>query len=170
MSKKTCQTSLYNAHSVQDHLLHILAHSSRKGKSPSIAYACHFWEIVKVGVCCYSACIKKLVKLNGAFISQTLTCEMCTCYWRFLVPFCLFLVTFVYASPVNRDNRVGAFYYLSNFGYIPKDANKETAALLSDEVITKAVKDFQVRIFKKILMFLLVLKKDMAKSDFDLFN
>jgi len=39
---------------------------------------------------------------------------------------------------------VGAFYYLVNYGYISKDESKETAALMSDQVITKAVKDFQV--------------------------
>lgn len=47
-------------------------------------------------------------------------------------------------APISKDNSVGAFYYLSNYGYIPKDENRETAALMSEEVIAKAVKDFQV--------------------------
>lgn len=71
---------------------------------------------------------------------------------------CLVLLSILFGScylqltdsaPISKDNTVGAFYYLSNYGYIPKDENRETAALMSEEVITKAVKDFQVvlRIF-----------------------
>ena len=48
------------------------------------------------------------------------------------------------AKPITSGNRVGAFYYLVNYGYIAKDESKETAALMSDEVITHAVTDFQV--------------------------
>ena len=57
-----------------------------------------------------------------------------------------FLACFVQSKPINDQNdRVGAFYYLNKYGYVPKDANKLTAALMSDDVITQAVKDFQVR-------------------------
>ena len=55
----------------------------------------------------------------------------------------------IQAVPISPTNRVGAFYYLVNYGYIAKDENKETAALMSDEVITKAVKDFQVSDIQK---------------------
>jgi len=48
------------------------------------------------------------------------------------------------AKPVARESKADAFYYLLNYGYITKDGNERTAALMSDEVITKAVKDFQV--------------------------
>ena len=44
----------------------------------------------------------------------------------------------------NKNDRAGAFYYLNKYGYLPKDANKQTAALMSDDAITTAVKDFQV--------------------------
>ena len=54
----------------------------------------------------------------------------------------------VTTQPIDRNNRVGAFYYLLDFGYIAKDENTETAALMSDDVITKAIKDFQVSFAK----------------------
>ena len=44
----------------------------------------------------------------------------------------------------NKNDRAGAFYYLNKYGYLPKDANKQTAALMSDDAITTAVKEFQV--------------------------
>ena len=53
----------------------------------------------------------------------------------------------VATQPIDRENRVGAFYYLLDYGYIAKDENTETAALMSDDVITKAIKDFQVSQF-----------------------
>ena len=53
-------------------------------------------------------------------------------------------ISVVTTQPIDRNNRVGAFYYLLDFGYIAKDENTETAALMSDDVITKAIKDFQV--------------------------
>jgi hypothetical protein len=48
------------------------------------------------------------------------------------------------AKPITTNSKAGAFYYLVNYGYIMKDENKNTEALLSEEVVTKAVKDFQV--------------------------
>ena len=54
---------------------------------------------------------------------------------------CVYSVT---GQPIDRNNRVGAFYYLMDYGYIAKDENTETASLMSDNVITKAIKDFQV--------------------------
>ena len=59
-------------------------------------------------------------------------------------------ISVVTTQPIDRNNRVGAFYYLLDFGYIAKDENTETAALMSDDVITKAIKDFQVS-FSKIV-------------------
>ena len=59
--------------------------------------------------------------------------------------FVLFIVSFVESKPVDDQNDlVGAFYYLNKYGYVPKDANKLTAALMSEDVVTQAVKDFQV--------------------------
>ena len=57
-------------------------------------------------------------------------------------------ISVVTTQPIDRNNRVGAFYYLLDFGYIAKDENTETAALMSDDVITKAIKDFQVSLAK----------------------
>ena len=57
-------------------------------------------------------------------------------------------ISVVTTQPIDRNNRVGAFYYLLDFGYIAKDENTETAALMSDDVITKAIKDFQVSFAK----------------------
>ena len=62
--------------------------------------------------------------------------------------FVLFIVSFVESKPVDDQNDlVGAFYYLNKYGYVPKDANKLTAALMSEDVVTQAVKDFQVIMF-----------------------
>lgn len=47
--------------------------------------------------------------------------------------------------PVSTDSVSSAFYYLLNYGYIHKTDNQDTAQLLSEEVVTKAVKDFQVK-------------------------
>ena len=59
--------------------------------------------------------------------------------------FVLFIVSFVESKPVDDQNDlVGAFYYLNKYGYVAKDANKLTAALMSEDVVTQAVKDFQV--------------------------
>lgn len=59
--------------------------------------------------------------------------------------FVLFVVSFVESKPVDDQNDlVGAFYYLNKYGYVPKDANKLTAALMSEDVVTQAVKDFQI--------------------------
>ena len=59
--------------------------------------------------------------------------------------FVLFVVSFVESKPVDDQNDlVGAFYYLNKYGYVSKDANKLTAALMSEDVVTQAVKDFQV--------------------------
>ena len=45
---------------------------------------------------------------------------------------------------MKKDSIVKAFYYLQNYGYIDKSSNQDTAQLLSEEGVTKAVKDFQV--------------------------
>merc|ERR1712008_344736 len=59
--------------------------------------------------------------------------------------FVLFIVSFVESKPVDDQNDlVGAFYYLNKYGYVAKDANKLTAALMSEDVVTQAVKDFQI--------------------------
>ena len=68
--------------------------------------------------------------------------------------FVVVLVSFVQSKPVeDRNDRVGAFYYLNKYGYVPKDANKLTAALMSDDVVTQAVKDFQVN---QSILFLMI--------------
>ena len=64
-----------------------------------------------------------------------------------LLCFLVLLLNNVRGQPIDRNNRVGAFYYLMDYGYIAKDENTETASLMSDDVITKAVKDFQVSEF-----------------------
>ena len=56
----------------------------------------------------------------------------------------IFHLTVVDGNPVKKDSIVKAFYYLQNYGYIDKSSNQDTAQLLSEEGVTKAVKDFQV--------------------------
>ena len=50
------------------------------------------------------------------------------------------------SAPVKPDSKSSAFYYLLNYGYIQKSGNDDTAQILSEEAVTKAVKDFQVLI------------------------
>ena len=50
----------------------------------------------------------------------------------------------VQSAPVIGDSKSSAFYYLLNYGYIHKNENQDTAQILSEEAVTKAVKDFQV--------------------------
>ena len=50
----------------------------------------------------------------------------------------------VQSAPVTGDSKSSAFYYLLNYGYIHKNENQDTAQILSEEAVTKAVKDFQV--------------------------
>ena len=47
-------------------------------------------------------------------------------------------------APVSSDSKSSAFYYLLNYGYIHKSDNQDTAQILSEEAVTKAIKDFQV--------------------------
>ena len=49
------------------------------------------------------------------------------------------------AVPVRQINDGNAFYYLLQYGYISSTEN-DKASLMSEDVITKAVKDFQVPI------------------------
>ena len=48
-------------------------------------------------------------------------------------------------KPTISQDRIDAFVYLNNFGYINEDEFSPRNALLSDEFMSKAVKDFQVR-------------------------
>ena len=48
-------------------------------------------------------------------------------------------------SVLSDESKDEAFVYLTQFGYIEKDA--ENSELVTDKVITSAVKDFQVGIF-----------------------
>jgi hypothetical protein len=57
----------------------------------------------------------------------------------------IFQLSVVQSNPVKKDSIVKAFYYLQNYGYIDKSSNQDTAQLLSEEGVTKAVKDFQVQ-------------------------
>ena len=50
-----------------------------------------------------------------------------------------------HAVPVRQINDGNAFYYLLQYGYISSTEN-DKASLMSADVITKAVKDFQVPI------------------------
>ena len=74
---------------------------------------------------------------------------MFSAFYELLNPYLIltaFLAYLVKSMPIDDQNdRVGAFYYLNKYGYVPKNANELTAALMSDDVITQAVKDFQVR-------------------------
>ena len=54
-------------------------------------------------------------------------------------------VTAVTSKPIDGKSKGSAFYYLANYGYIQASKSENTAQLLSDEVLTKAIKDFQVR-------------------------
>ena len=68
--------------------------------------------------------------------------------WWPLSNFCLFLVFNFGQNIVNGksvlsdETKDEAFVYLTQFGYIEKDA--ENSDLVTDKVITNAVKDFQV--------------------------
>ena len=68
--------------------------------------------------------------------------------WWPLLNFCLFLVFHFGQNIVNGksvlsdETKDEAFVYLTQFGYIEKDA--ENSDLVTDKVITNAVKDFQV--------------------------
>ena len=68
--------------------------------------------------------------------------------WWPLSNFCLFLVIHFGQNIVNGksvlsdETKDEAFVYLTQFGYIEKDA--ENSDLVTDKVITNAVKDFQV--------------------------
>ena len=62
------------------------------------------------------------------------------CCWTFLLILEHTVKGFVEGSPISKDKRVEAFYYFLEYGYIAKNENE----LMSDDVITKAVKDFQV--------------------------
>ena len=54
------------------------------------------------------------------------------------------LVTNVGSKPIDGKSKASAFYYLANYGYIHGSKSENTAQLLSEEVLTKAIKDFQV--------------------------
>ena len=54
-------------------------------------------------------------------------------------------VTEVSSQPIDGNSKGSAFYYLANYGYIQASKSENTAQLLSEEVLTKAIKDFQVR-------------------------
>jgi hypothetical protein len=54
------------------------------------------------------------------------------------------------SAPVSSDSKSSAFYYLLNYGYIHKSENGDTAQILSEEAVTKAVKDFQVGTIKEL--------------------
>ena len=56
----------------------------------------------------------------------------------------LLLVTNVSGKPIDGNSKGSAFYYLANYGYIHASKSENTAQLLSEEVLTKAIKDFQV--------------------------
>ena len=53
----------------------------------------------------------------------------------------------VCGSPINGKSKASAFYYLSNYGYIQGSKSENTAQLLNEDVLTKAIKDFQVKNF-----------------------
>ena len=50
----------------------------------------------------------------------------------------------VVAGPIRGDSKAGAFYYLVNFGYIEGSKNGDTAPLMTEDVLTQAIKKFQV--------------------------
>ena len=50
----------------------------------------------------------------------------------------------VCGNPINGKSKGSAFYYLSNYGYIQGSKSGDTAQLLTEDVLTKAIKDFQV--------------------------
>ena len=56
----------------------------------------------------------------------------------------LLIVTNVSGKPIDGNSKGSAFYYLANYGYIHASKSENTAQLLSEEVLTKAIKDFQV--------------------------
>ena len=51
----------------------------------------------------------------------------------------------VCGNPINGKSKASAFYYLSNYGYIQGSKSENTAQLLTEDVLTKAIKDFQVK-------------------------
>ena len=82
------------------------------------------------------------------------------------------------AGPISTDSKSSAFYYLLNYGYIKKSDNQDTAQILSEEAVTKAIKDFQVnfrhffRLFHDLKRFQFVknfASKCFALDSFDIF-
>ena len=70
---------------------------------------------------------------------------------KWLVLRVIFLLYFgfengAHAMPVRQINDGNAFYYLLQYGYISSTENNK-ASLMSEDVITKAVKDFQVGLY-----------------------
>ena len=49
-----------------------------------------------------------------------------------------------FGRSISGDSKAGAFYYLVNFGYIEGSKNEDTAALMTESVLTKAIKRFHV--------------------------
>ena len=75
---------------------------------------------------------------------------------KWLVLCVIFLLYFgfengAHAVPVRQINDGNAFYYLLQYGYISSTEN-DKASLMSADVITKAVKDFQVYLYSFIIV------------------
>ena len=76
---------------------------------------------------------------------------------KWLVLRVIFLLYFgfengAHAVPVRQINDGNAFYYLLQYGYIASSTENDKASLMSADVITKAVKDFQVYLYSFIIV------------------
>ena len=70
---------------------------------------------------------------------------------RWIVLHVIFLLHFgfengTHALPVRQISDGNAFYYLLQYGYISSTEN-DKASLMSEDVVIKAVKDFQVSLY-----------------------
>ncbi len=65
-----------------------------------------------------------------------------------LIIYCVFaslsIVVNVNSKPIDGKSKASAFYYLSNYGYIQGSKSEDTAQLLTENVLTNAIRDFQV--------------------------
>ena len=58
------------------------------------------------------------------------------------------ILVLVAAQPIEKNDQIGAFQYLLNYGYIADDGNSDVAAAMSEDMIIQAIKDFQVSFIK----------------------
>ena len=88
---------------------------------------------------CFISFPYKIIKMKNFSRAQTLgiavvlTISLCTIN--------------VGCKPIDGKSKASAFYYLTNYGYIHASKSENTAQLLTEDVLTKAIRDFQVHYY-----------------------